>query len=223
MIKYVDDITAYSFDMVNCFERPVAILLENEKKNLGRLFLICNALAMSYYDENYIINNGICFESVDSILKITLRKDIVNNSLDMVIDKYVELGKAVLVPGNLKYLFYSEHFMGNDWKHLFLVTGINPVKKTVHIIDSEHVNYDNEKIIYKDFNLTQEILMECFEHYLWSDEEKYVYHFDYNEIDIIEKLKEILRILESKICSRNYSQDYLITTLNNSMEERDEL
>lgn len=43
-----DLLTPYGFDMVNCFERPIAIMLENQAKGLGRTFLVCNAMVMNY-------------------------------------------------------------------------------------------------------------------------------------------------------------------------------
>lgn len=74
MANMTDKIGHYSFEFVNCFERPVAIALEDERPGLGSLFLMYNALAMSYHDQQYIHHNGFFYSSVNKELKIDIKK-----------------------------------------------------------------------------------------------------------------------------------------------------
>lgn len=213
-----DKIGHYSFEFVNCFERPVAIALEDERPGLGSLFLMYNALAMSYHDQQYIHHNGFFYSSVNKELKIDIKKNQVRKNIVEKIAEILQKEKCVLVPGNLKKLYYSEHYQQNDWKHLFLVTGYDQVSHLFHMLDNEQQSYMDENIFYTRFVIPSLNLTEIFQSYFWK-ERNAVYTLEIpKQLEISEHILSFLNIVISKINAKQYMQDNLANIVQKESE-----
>lgn len=218
MADVIDKITPYSFEFVNCFERPIAIVLENQKSGLGSLFLMYNGLAMSYYDQQYIHHNGFFYSSVNKEIKIDIKKIQIENNDTERIAEVLQKYKYVFVPGNLKMLYYSEYYQQSDWKHLFLITGYDHVSHLFHVLDNEQQSYTDENIFYTKFVIPSSIMQEVFQSYLWK-EHNAVYVLEIpKELNITEHILNFLNIVISKIDSKEYAQDNLISIVQREAE-----
>lgn len=215
----IDGISKYSLEMVNCFERPQAILLENYKKDLGSLFLIYNGLAMSYFDKNYIKNNGFYFRSVEIELQAKLRRKHIGSDMKNIIIDLLNKNKCVLVPGNLKGLYYSNHYKVNDWKHLFLISGYDEQKDLFIIYDNEHQYYEDDNIYYTKFYIRYSDICEVFNSYIWESESGCLFYFDLPEnIDCIKLTLNFTKIFSSLSNKRLYTQDYILSLIENETD-----
>lgn len=215
--------TPYGFDMVNCFERPIAIMLENQAKGLGRTFLVCNAMVMNYSIGNNLSHNGFYFSDVHNYLSIKMKSWSIKRNINETLSELLASEGSLLVPGNLKMLFYSEHYMKSDWRHLFLVTRYDIEKNIFYILDNEQQKYENECVQYQKFAMLPEILNRVFDKYIWLGERRLVYRAEYSEFNIQHNLKKIISNLENKINEKTYSQDYYINEMLNINDENEPL
>jgi len=215
----IDGISKYSFEMVNCFERPQAILLENYKQDLGRFFLIYNGLAMSYFEKKYIENNGFYFKSVEIELQIKLIKKHINGDMKNLLIDILNKNKYILLPGNLRGLYYSNHYMVNDWKHLFLICGYDEQKDLFIIYDNEHQYYEDDNIFYTKFYMRYSDICEVFKSYIWESELGCIFYFDVpNNVDYANLTFNFIKIFSLLSKKKLYTQDYILSLMDTEID-----
>lgn len=142
----------YSFEYVNCFEKPLGIIIDKSGiiyQNMFYLYLkliqcykIKGFVNSSYFytiDYNkalkYVIEDVLGFQSKITIANV----DIIHS----VIKDYIDNDMYALVPGNLKRHFNTSYYKKNDWQHLFLVNGYDDEKEIYYVVDSNHSNGNN--------------------------------------------------------------------------------
>lgn len=142
----------YTYNYVNCFEKPLGLILNNYGDVLQSFFYIFLKLFQSYgikdfegQDIFYTVsfNNALRFileEKLDFKIEIV---EEVPDRIHRVIKKRTDEGYPALVPGNLRELPYSEYYRTGDWKHLFLISGYDEEKEIYTVIDSDHKKNDH--------------------------------------------------------------------------------
>lgn len=154
----------YTFDYVNCFEKPLGLILCNEDEKFQSFFYIYLKLFQSYsireFDSPEIFytvgfNNALTYIIGRKLGFKVLINEADATNIHLIIRQYIDDGYPALVPGNLRELSYSEHYQTSDWKHLFLVNGYNEEKKTYSVIDrrdeekSDFLRYDEVSFSYE--------------------------------------------------------------------------
>lgn len=136
-----------SFNYVNCFEKPLGLILGNCKEELQIDFFLLLKLLQGYQMESfedeslfYTIryNEALAyiFEEALNIEMIIEESDRAH--LHQTIKKHIDQGRFALVPGNLKLYPEGEYYKEYDWKHLFLVNGYNEEEAVWYICDNTH-------------------------------------------------------------------------------------
>lgn len=139
---------------------------------------------MSYFEKKYIENNGFYFKSVEIELQIKLIKKHINGDMKNLLIDILNKNKYILLPGNLRGLYYSNHYMVNDWKHLFLICGYDEQKALFIIYDNEHQYYEDDNIYYTKFYMRYSDICEVFKSYIWESELGCIFYFDVpNNVD----------------------------------------
>ncbi|WP_064590430.1 hypothetical protein [Streptobacillus moniliformis] len=111
-------------------------------------------------------NCNIFFEKeilISKILDFNLSKISVNNNFYNIIEKFIELGFPVVIPVNLRNIYYSHYYLEEDWEHPFIIKGYDKNKKIFYILDNVQLNSENE--LEREFIIKYEILFDAYESY----------------------------------------------------------
>lgn len=187
----------YSYDQINCFEKPVGIILNNFCQTSGNLFYMYVSL-LKGYKINKPRHQGLR-SSGEMTAIIHILKDIFNIDLNQAslteelhnpLMSRLSSQNPVLVPGNLKELYYSNFYKTENWPHLFLLKGFDFEKSIYYILDSVQLRTDTGT--YKDFVIEYSKLERVFKSYVETYDVNDFYYFRDNFIKEIYPLRTIL-------------------------------
>ncbi len=145
-----------SYNYVNCFEKPMGMILGNEQEGYQIDFFLVLKLLQCYlmecFDNESIFytveyNDALAYIFEDMLHMDMLIKKTDKAGLSQIIKETIDQGRFALVPGNLRFYPDSEYFDENDWKHLFLITGYDEEKQEFAVCDNTHEE-DNDGSIY---------------------------------------------------------------------------
>lgn len=137
----------YSFDSINCFEKPLGLILANEDIRFQRFFYIYLKMFQSYrfsrFGDSSVFYTVDFNGALDYILQTRLGFTLLSRTeeagtLHQAVREHLDAGRYAMVPGNLRELSYSEYYQTGDWKHLFLINGYNDRSRTYSVIDTKH-------------------------------------------------------------------------------------
>lgn len=221
LIDIVDTIKKYPLDMVNCYDRPLSIVLNKDNKKIGNFYLMFTMLFKSYYHE--IANNSyeqFYFKILDDILKIKFLNKKITDELNKQIIEHLYLGYLVLVPCNLYELYYSKHYKKNNWSHLLIINGYDEDTKLYNILDSEQQTYLNDEVKYYSFKMKKEDLTKIVRANNYFEKEQYIYFFEinYKENSYINLLIKFIEIFIEDLENNKCIQNYLIKKVNENFK-----
>lgn len=221
----------YTFDYVNCFEKPLGIILSNVKDIYQSFFYIYLKMFQSYNICRFL--DPSIFYTVDFNVALTYIiveklgfELIVDNVepcyLHSIVKKHIDAGRPSLIPGNLRELPYSEHYQINDWKHLFLVNGYNEEKRVYSVVDNkQHKNANVLRYDEISFNYTliEQLYTSANEKLnvksVWS-----IYRNENKENpDTLELLKDVFSLLLNNRAKQPYKELDYIQRINNEVDE----
>lgn len=176
----------YDFAQVSCGEKVYGILLDNYNEEYSSIFYMYIKLFQAYNLGEYqnlpmdipledIINDKFGLNIKEYILK--------NNDFFQFINNQLNMNHPVLVPGNLKKLFYSKFYQRHDRDHLFLIKGYDDKRKIYFVLDNLHINDKSAK--YKEFILEYKTLKSMNEAYLNNTNNGIIYYIENNNIDLL--------------------------------------
>ena len=153
-MKQVNDI--YSVDEVNCLEKPLGVMLSNFNPLYRSFYLLFQKMTQSYnieyYHEESFRKKNTMSRSSDILgreLGIQLyRVEDPEDLLGFINDKLAE-NNPVIIPVNLRELYYSTYYNKADWIHSFLIFGHNEKNKLYDIFDSTQRHDADEFNLYK--------------------------------------------------------------------------
>ncbi|MDI9216410.1 hypothetical protein [Clostridium tertium] len=171
----------YPFDRINCFEKPIGIALDSFGENYSGYYYMLIKLIQSYNIKGYMIKNNKNFDMditkklLEDVFEIKLNNKT-GDSIYSIIKEQIDRNNPVLVPANLKGLFYSKYYKESDWPHLFLIKGYNENHELYNIMDYLHLSSDEGT--YRDFFISFSVMDELFGMYNSSISEKTVYYME---------------------------------------------
>jgi hypothetical protein len=160
-----------SFNYVNCFEKPLGLILGNKDKNYQIIFFLYLKLIQSYHiscfeDDSlfYTISYNEALQYIfEDMLNIeVLIQEAECDSLHDVIKQTIDSGRYALVPGNLIRYPNCEYYEECDWKHLLLITGYDEEEKVYFVCDNSHEE-GNDGCQYFKGTLSFDFVAELFE------------------------------------------------------------
>lgn len=189
----------YDLDYVLCLEKPMAIIAEGNRQNFGSFFYILIKLYRTYLmrelndtDSFYQTNREIF-----SKLSMRLYNLPVNDDIHTVICDRIDLQQPVVVVGNLRKLYYSEHYKKSDWVHLFLIKGYDKKKDLYYIMDNIHKVSDSNK--FEEYVILPEMLEELFVASVEACDKKFIFAAENTDEDIneVQLLMSIIHEIQS--------------------------
>ncbi|MBE6052532.1 MAG: hypothetical protein E7212_01260 [Clostridium sartagoforme] len=191
----------YKLDEITCFEKPIGIILDSYNNNLSHLYYMYIKLFNSYtvnckpYSD---FNNTLNIMDVSKFIindnfNLSFNDYNIENDIHNFIENEILNGNTVLVPGNLKELFYSEHYKTKDWPHIFVIAGYDQKRKLYYIYDSTQKISDD--IIYEPFFMKYSTLEEVY----YSS----IKTFNFNKIYVLSNPNKIYNCEFSKILEKS--------------------
>ena len=166
-IKKIKD--EYEIEEVNCLERPVAMVLNSYCPIYRNLYLFHEKMNRCYnlhFYDDIGYKDKISMKRAQIILEqelgILMHRVVERDEMHQLILEQLKKNNPVIVPGNLKEIYYSKFYNKENWKHSFLLHGYNLDNKLYFIYDS--VQCENEKEMCK-FCIPQKTLKQGYESY----------------------------------------------------------
>lgn len=152
----------YTFDYINCFEKPLGMVLDQQQDKFQDWFYLYLKMVQSYNISQFLDNNifyTITFNNVvrwiiEDKLKLHIEvQDILAQDIHEYIKSQLNMKRPVLVTGNLRELSYTKHYKVSDWGHMFLLNGYDDEKELYNIVDGEHKKPEGNLFEYGAFTM----------------------------------------------------------------------
>lgn len=166
IIEIQDNLNAYALDEVDCFQRPIAILLDNINPKYSDVF-ICYAKIIEFY-------YGSCsFDKLSSTIA-----QVVSNKMGIVFEQFKgrKLEKFICESIDSEYpvilgidyckMFYSRYYMRESYPHWFIINGYDSYTDLFSILD--YTQFLDSKFQYEPFTLTSKMIKEFNKGYIKS-------------------------------------------------------
>lgn len=151
-IKVIKD--EYEVEEVNCLEKPVALMLHSFNPIYRNLYLMLEKMNRCYNLEYYadvdyrdMISMKRATVILEKAMNIHIYKSLGEKDIHKFIRENLDKNNPVIVPGNLRKLYYSKFYNKADWIHSFLVYGHDDENDLYHVFDSTQC--DKSKKLYK--------------------------------------------------------------------------
>lgn len=170
---------SYSWEAVNCFIKPMAILFESFHAGYFDLFLFLVNYEMTFFPggwkedlfERASEPNRDFFEMYDKRLKSRFHIDIEKiacssvSEFQQLLHHELDRGARLLVPGDLFGVYYSNHYLSEPHIHYFVIKGYDAKRGLLFILDNMHMD-EGARPIYKDFTVRVEDLFAMLRYYV---------------------------------------------------------
>lgn len=216
----------YKLDEVNCFEKSIGIILDSYNDKFSSLFYMLLKLCQSYNMTNFL-DDSSKFE-LSTFLNIVNKffnihcEEVTPVNFNNFIEENLTNKNRVLVPGNLKELYYSNYYKVTNWPHLFVITGFDSQQKIFNIIDN--IQFKPEISKFDNFTIEYNTLQSLFESYYnnYYSNKIIIFHENNNFIHLnhFDILIKILSIYLYKLHAQPYKEvdqvNFIIDTIKNS-------
>jgi len=171
----------FSLKEVDCFFKPCAIIFDFFSKGFFNEFLFYVT-----YHNSFIVNGWwenlfnaekypcapffkLYAQELFNKFKISIKEQIITNEEDFhtSIRRELDKGSPILVPGDLFYLFYSDHYKKYHSGHYFIIKGYDANRRVYKILDNIHYS-SNEVPTYVDFSMQFETLYKMMCQYFYN-------------------------------------------------------
>lgn len=185
---------------IDCFTKPHALAIESLAPNKGLYdsYLYYLALSKSYgFCHKFEEGQNWAFDVhpyVSNLLGFNYKGQICNNASELknFIKSSIDAGQPVIVPGNLKKLFYSWAYKKMDGLHIFLVKGYNEELDLYSIQDCMQnfeliPDFNKTSGNYTSFLIPMDTLIDCWQSLHEFDEFYYLGSYYLDKAFTIEK------------------------------------
>ncbi|HER5554954.1 TPA: hypothetical protein ACISS5_000836 [Streptococcus pyogenes] len=223
--KIVGTIGEFPLEAIDCFERSLGICLDYYYPGLSSIFFINKLYSKMFESINYskkLLENSISI--IEKISPIRINKLQVkdnNRNINEIITNLIKANQAVIVPINLREIYYSSYFESADWSHPIVINGFDMQKRVYYILDSTQIF--GESSVEKEFIMTFEQLENSMNSYfkrINKIEKPFILTFEQSSKDSKaynskSKERNILDVLE------RFGFDEQIEYLNKSMDVKE--
>lgn len=182
----------YDYDVINCFEHPIAAIL-NYFDHTYTDYYIALAKFRGVYTQGNV--RKLVLNETKELFGIEILETLKLNYKMMA--ETIDNNQPLLIAVNLKEIFYSEHYKKKNWGHWLLVKGYNRVGELVTIFDNTQFEYSGHE--YGTFHLPYELLKRA------NDDYKKVLGKEY-ACSIFRKEKEVKPITVLRYILKKYTE-----------------
>lgn len=167
------NIDSYQYDEVNCYEKPVGIILDSFGKNYSSLFYMIVKMTQAYNVSDYFVKElsttDVQLQLISRILQRLFNIDmgyidVSDKGLVEAIKGKIDEDFFMLVPGNVIELYYSKYYKKTNHQHLFLIHGYDEDEDLFYIMDSAQF-YEDDLGLYKSFVIPYNLMLKIFKKY----------------------------------------------------------
>ncbi|WP_217593259.1 non-ribosomal peptide synthetase [Cohnella sp. GbtcB17] len=155
---------AFTWEQINCFTKPMAILFDSLAPGSFDLFLFHAQFGLTFFPDGWKADlferssepHTDFFELYEKTLKPLFQVDIDRRSfgseaeMRAILADTLEQGRPALVPGDLYGLYYSHHYRSEPHTHYFIVKGYDVKRDLLFVLDNMHID-DGARPVYRDF------------------------------------------------------------------------
>lgn len=155
---------AFTWEQINCFTKPMAILFDSLAPGSFDLFLFHVQFGLTFFPDGWKADlferssepHTDFFELYEKTLKPLFQVDIDRRSfgseaeMRAILADTLERGRPALVPGDLYGLYYSHHYRSEPHTHYFIVKGYDAKRDLLFVLDNMHID-DGARPVYRDF------------------------------------------------------------------------
>lgn len=207
----------YYIDTVTCFEHPIATAIKYFNTDSSECYLALTKLYGVYredYDGNEETNIDKIIKEAKDVFGIEIKK--FKNVDWKTIVNCMDSEKLIIAGVNLYEMFYSEHYLKDNWGHWILINGYDKSNNTLNIFDNAQYNVLGER--YGDFKITYRMLKKASKSYkIKYGEENLAFmvskHKEFNYIKAITYI--VSKYIEINISlDKVYRQIFLLKEIN---------
>jgi len=152
----------FNHEELNCFLRAQAEVCRKYGEWYDLIFIFMTSLHKAYDINGYYYTPGKkhfdflkdhfeTFSNIEFEIEYIPGESEVLSTIERKLEKY----KDIIVPINLKGLYYSEHYNKNDWAHFLIVNSYE--NNILKIYDHLHLDNFSNHIKYSSFVLSEDI------------------------------------------------------------------
>lgn len=206
----------YDYDVINCFEHPIAAILNYFDRRYTNYYLALAKFRGVYTQGNV---RKLVLKETEELFGVSVRET--GKLTYKQIMESVDENTPLLIGVNLKQIFYSEHFKNKNWGHWLLMKGYNRDCELAAVLDN--TQFEQSGHGYETFPLPYELLKKA------NDDYKKVFGKEYagllfrkerdmNPVIVLKHLlKEYVGLDLAEAC--NYKQMELLTAFRNLINE----
>lgn len=218
----------YTLDQVNCMEKPIAIMLDGYNPSYRHIFILFMKMMQSY-NLNYYKEINFCnlrtMPRVDIIMDREMNIKLKSNNrfsscedFYNFIDLNIQANNPVVVPVNLKELYYSKFYLKNDWYHSFFVYDHDKERGLFHIFDSVQIS---NPINYDKFVIQEKVLYDMYKSFNENLYEESVYYIDSSQVSKeIDIKKSVINCLNKFVYDRSKNVYIEVDLINKIISEK---
>lgn len=211
-MKQIDDI--YTLEEVNCLEKPIGVMLNSFHPLYRNIYLLFEKMIQSYnlkYYSEIGFRQMITMQRSSQILKremgIQLYRMEDPEDLLGAINHILAENNPVIVPVNLRELYYSGFYHKADWIHAFLIFGHNEENKLYDIFDSSQRRDQEEYNLYK-FVVEEDTLYRMHKSFSEHIYEEGIYYVHSKDISLDVDLQHYLYKCINQFCNSRTEKPY---------------
>ena len=216
VIHIKDSENKYSLDKVGCFERPTALILGALGSDDASFYLMFRKLFQVYtLDIEQHSDYHLDEKSSDVWIfdRLGLTRKWAAGPLKDAVAELIASQTPVLVPGNLREIYFSDHYKSGDWPHLFLVNGYDGDNELFYVLDyiqNKNVSelMTNTSVPYDKCILRADDLEAAYRAYTCFHADLSVQYFEkqdkFDHIDKRELLLAFLELLRDRMESQQF-------------------
>lgn len=228
---------SYEIDEVDCFEKPIGIVIEGMRPGYAGLFYMFLKFTQAYNVEHFFVDTPKnTIETEMKVKKQILREEFgvelqykewkETESFHNFMEKELSGTNVVLVPGSLKELFYSKYYRRRNWPHLFLIKSYDSENQLYYTLDSSQFFKENMNL-YRDFVIPYDIMERLHATYK-KDYFQYVYCIDSGKTEQMLDAGTIVGscihyFLKGKIEKQPYREIYYLEHMNQAIGSQEEV
>lgn len=237
----------FGWNEIDCFNKPLSLILENLRKNLHDVYLFNIGLTHSYLIDGWypkiFEDEKIPQEDFEHYFKqyfsdvYGVKKENLlaydEEQLKIQIKGCLDNGGIALVPCDIFDLYYFDNYHKEHMEHFFIVEGYDHERELFYIIDTLHVNFARNAE-YKQFVITTHQLYKLYQDYFsfFYPEEKKKSFWSFartdKDIDVLTNNRKEYKKLVSEIIQEKtkvrYVEEEICEQMQNAVgEEKQEL
>uniref|UniRef100_UPI00389A4693 non-ribosomal peptide synthetase n=1 Tax=Tumebacillus lacus TaxID=2995335 RepID=UPI00389A4693 len=222
----------YTWEQMDCFHKPLAILAESFRPQGFDLFSFYAGL-WETFDVNGHFRAAIFAEdnAPHSPEFFTFFEQVVGPKLGLklhtftaddeptfrrLVEQEIGLGRPVMIPGDLYGLYYTVNYRNEPHRHFFIVKGVDPQRDLYFLLDNMHLD-NGARPTYRDFYGRPENLYEMYRLYgkhfgtrvFWSMESMPVQQ-TWSELHALLDLRTLYEQVEAGTAALHYLEQELL-------------